>query len=92
MERKEMMIKKLDDEQTESIINGDIKRSVEIERQKNEISSKPISILKYPNVDYEGKPLKTWDNLQALMEHKNIYTVFNEITKNIEIKGLYLNH
>lgn len=87
-EAREMMIKKLDDEQTESIINGDIKRSVEIERQKNEISSKPISILKYPNVDYEGKPLKTWDNLQALMEHKNIYTVFNEITKNIEIKGL----
>lgn len=87
-EARESMIQQLDEMQTEAIKAGDIEKCIELSKEIDTVQKKPVNILKFPNVDYEGKPLKTWDNLQALLEHKNIYTVFNEITKNIEIKGL----
>ena len=42
----------------------------------------------FENLDKTGKPLKEWENVKALIEHHGIYVMFNEVSKEIEFRGL----
>ena len=44
--------------------------------------------IKFPYTDKKNKPLKIWENLNEILEVNNISVMYNEIAKDIEIKGV----
>lgn len=45
-------------------------------------------IIEFPYIDNEGRIIKIWENLEAILTVNNIDVVYSEICKNIEIYGL----
>ena len=86
--KKEKIIEEIEEAKQEAIKNNNLDKAFELDCKKDELENTPIKILEYPSINFKGEPLKTWDNLKAILEHENIYVVYNEISKNIEIKGL----
>ena len=87
-EIKERNLKKIEEDKKEAIKNHDLDKAFYLECEEDRLKNTPIKILEFPSLNFKGEPLKTWDNLKALLDYKEIYVVYNEISKNIEIKGL----
>lgn len=71
----------------EAIQEGDLDKALEISGQVDEISSKSY-FAGFPYVDSKNSPLKIWENLEAILDRENVYAVYNQITKDNEIKNL----
>lgn len=71
----------------EAIKNGDLDKAFELSCQADREASKNYFI-EFPHVDPKNNPLKIWENLEPILERENIFAVYNQITKDNEIKGL----
>lgn len=71
----------------EAIKNGDLDKALELSSTADQEASKSY-YLEFPHLDMKNNPLKIWENLEPILEKEGIYAVYNQITKDNEIKGL----
>ena len=71
----------------EAIKKGDLDKAFELSCQADKEASKNYFI-EFPHIDAKNNPLKIWENLEPILERENIFAVYNQITKDNEIKGL----
>lgn len=83
--KKEKKLQEIDQEETNAVIEGNIAKVIELEKKKDEIQNEELFV--FPELDYKNRPLKNWVNLKALLDYNHIEVIFNEISKNIEVKG-----
>ncbi|MEG0844440.1 MAG: VapE family protein [Romboutsia sp.] len=72
----------------EAIKEGDLNKAFELSCQADKESTKSYYI-QFPHIDSKNNPLKIWENLEPILEKEGIYAVYNQITKDNEIKGLH---
>lgn len=71
----------------EAIKSGDLDKAFELSCQADRELAKNYYI-EFPHLDNKNNPLKIWENLEPILEKEGIYAVYNQITKDNEIKGL----
>lgn len=71
----------------EAMKNGNSDKAFELSCRADEEASKSYFI-QFPHLDAKNNPLKIWENLEPILEKEGIYAVYNQITKDNEIRGL----
>lgn len=71
----------------EAIKSGNLDKAFELSCQADRELAKNYYI-EFPHLDRKNNPLKIWENLEPILETEGIYAVYNQITKDNEIKGL----
>lgn len=72
----------------EKIINLEEKRAdYEELKALTQLLENKGNLIAFTSIDEKGKPLKVWNNVEAVMKHNNIQARFNEVSKEVEVLG-----